>query len=73
MLTVIYFTGYELIDYKTCEFFLLDLNPESYKYLLGNAKSNKCELKVKCYNLDGRAFILNIAQDKIFPHEVCLK
>mmetsp|Transcript_705 Transcript_705/g.1037 ORF Transcript_705/g.1037 Transcript_705/m.1037 type:complete len:556 (-) Transcript_705:27-1694(-) len=33
-----------------------DLNPISYKYLKANAAANNCS-NIKCFNLDGRAFI----------------
>ena len=43
------------------EVFANDLNPESYKYLVKNATTNKCTGKCNCYNMDGRKFILDIA------------
>ena len=31
-----------------------DLNPASYKYLVVNAKNNKCGAALSTYNMDGR-------------------
>jgi tRNA (guanine37-N1)-methyltransferase len=31
-----------------------DLNPASYKYLVGNCRGNRCEKYLTCYNMDGR-------------------
>lgn len=42
-----------------------DLNPDSYKYLLINAKKNKVESKIHGYNMDGRDFIKKLVDDKI--------
>ncbi len=42
-----------------------DLNPESYKYLVMNSQKNKCGAKLKSYNLDGRAFIMQMQQDRV--------
>jgi tRNA (guanine37-N1)-methyltransferase len=37
-----------------------DLNPASYKYLVQNGKLNKCQKHLKTYNMDGRAFVLDM-------------
>lgn len=42
-----------------------DLNPASFKYLVANTKLNKCEKFIKCYCLDGREFILSMADRNI--------
>lgn len=42
-----------------------DLNPESYRYLVENAKANHCKHSLHCYNLDGRDFILQLLSKKV--------
>lgn len=49
-----------------------DLNPESYKYLTENIRTNKVDKFVKSYNIDGAIFIKNcheILQTFISEHE----
>jgi tRNA (guanine37-N1)-methyltransferase len=43
-----------------------DLNPSSYRYLLHNKQINKCsEEQLRCYNMDGRAFVQYLARERI--------
>ena len=42
-----------------------DLNPASFKYLVSNGKLNKCEKFLKCYCMDGREFVLSMAEKDI--------
>jgi hypothetical protein len=45
---------------------LADLNPESFKYMLKNRDSNKCDPSLlTCYNKDGRVFIWDLLRDKV--------
>jgi tRNA (guanine37-N1)-methyltransferase len=46
-----------------------DLNPESFKYLLQNAKVNKCAPdRLISYNMDGRAFIHAVNANPDIPY-----
>jgi len=46
-----------------------DLNPASYEYLLKNSQQNKCTSKLIPYNLDARAFVLDLVENDIgFDH-----
>ena len=47
---------------KGCKVFANDLNPESYKWLEINMKTNKVKSEPQLYNLDGREFIRNIVK-----------
>jgi tRNA (guanine37-N1)-methyltransferase len=52
-------------------FVLSDLNPHSYKYLELNANQNHCGKWLKCYNLDGREFVYQLASKGItFDHAI---
>jgi tRNA (guanine37-N1)-methyltransferase len=54
-----------------CKVYANDLNPHSYKYLVQNAKLNKCEKLIECSNLDGREFVKKLVQDGIkFDHVI---
>lgn len=54
---------------KDCEVYANDLNPASYEYLVENVRRNKVQHNVKCYNMDGRAFIAKICKEKMpFQH-----
>lgn len=45
---------------------MVDLNPESFKYMLRNRDSNKCDSSLlTCSNKDGRVFIWDMLRDKI--------
>jgi len=48
---------------KKCFVHANDLNPESYKYLVENVKTNKVGDYVQAYNVDGAQFIRNSAAD----------
>ncbi|KAJ4287298.1 tRNA(m(1)G37)methyltransferase [Kalmusia sp. IMI 367209] len=48
---------------KKCFVYANDLNPESYKYLQGNIKTNKVGDYVRPFNTDGAAFIRNSAAE----------
>lgn len=48
---------------KKCFVFANDLNPESYKYLEGNIKSNKISDYVRGFNTDGADFIKKSAAE----------
>ena len=50
--------------HKKCTVFANDLNPESFRYLQRNAKQNKVEEHVHCYNLDARAFWKELCRKK---------
>ena len=52
--------------------FILDLNPHSYHYLLQNSRQNHCESRLRSYNLDGRDFILLLAQRQVVIHEAIM-
>lgn len=49
-----------------------DLNPKSYEYLMGNAKSNKCENLVHGFNMDAREFVRKLANDGIYFEHVIM-
>ncbi|KAF7992372.1 hypothetical protein HCN44_001697 [Aphidius gifuensis] len=42
-----------------------DLNPESYKWLMENAKINKIKNNLNCYNKDGRDFLRNDVKNNL--------
>ena len=42
-----------------------DLNPESFRWLKENARSNKVNAVVRCHNLDGREFIRQVIRPRI--------
>lgn len=46
---------------RKCRVFANDLNPESYKWLMHNAKLNKIkDSRISCYNMDARDFIKDV-------------
>lgn len=47
---------------KGCLVYANDLNPESYKAMCNNAKTNKVLAKLHTYNEDARAFVKQLAQ-----------
>lgn len=49
-----------------------DLNPASYKYLVSNTKRNRCDARLRSYNLDGRDFIQHLIDQNVLFHEVIL-
>lgn len=57
-----------------------DLNPESYKYMLQNARLNRCTVidtddsqpGITCYNLDGREFIRRLRSRGVLPDHVIM-
>ena len=52
--------------FMKCQVLANDLNPESYRWLCENVQLNKVGHMVKCFNLDGREFILqNLKNDLI--------
>ena len=51
---------------KFCQVFSNDLNPESFKWLEHNVKSNKKSSKnIKAYNMDARDFIRQVVKEKV--------
>jgi hypothetical protein len=57
---------------KNITTFANDLNPASYKYLVENSRSNKCERSLKCFNMCGRDFILSLADNGVAFDEVIM-
>ncbi|XP_078000991.1 tRNA (guanine(37)-N(1))-methyltransferase-like [Glandiceps talaboti] len=55
---------------KGCKVLANDLNPESYKWLVKNAKVNKVQDRVKCYNLDGRDFIKKVLKEETLKEKL---
>eukprot|EP00794_Sanderia_malayensis_P002973 gene2973-3426_t len=49
---------------KGCKVYANDLNPESYKALMHNAKINKVEKNLFAYNMDGRDFLRDFFVNK---------
>lgn len=47
---------------RRCSIVANDLNPESYKWLVHNAKLNKVQDRVRTYNLDARDFVRDIVK-----------
>jgi len=54
---------------KGCVIYANDLNPNSYKFLVENARINKVEKKLFGYNLDGRDFLLKVAEQQAQLHK----
>jgi len=51
---------------KVCKVYSNDLNPESYKWLVENVKTNKkASDNIECYNMDARDFIRTVVKTKI--------
>jgi len=51
---------------KVCKVYSNDLNPESFKWLVENVKTNKkASDNITCYNLDARDFIKTVVKSKI--------
>jgi len=51
---------------KVCRVYSNDLNPESFKWLVENVKTNKkCSKNVECYNMDARDFIRTVVKTKL--------
>ncbi|CAF4755400.1 unnamed protein product [Pieris macdunnoughi] len=51
---------------RKCQVFANDLNPDSFKWLEHNAKSNKIDMtRLKLYNQDGKDFICTIFKDYV--------
>eukprot|EP00090_Calanus_glacialis_P009365 TRINITY_DN17738_c0_g1_i1.p1 TRINITY_DN17738_c0_g1~~TRINITY_DN17738_c0_g1_i1.p1 ORF type:complete len:467 (-),score=147.94 TRINITY_DN17738_c0_g1_i1:43-1443(-) len=51
---------------KVCRVYSNDLNPESFKWLVENVKSNKKSSdNIECFNMDARDFIRNVAKKKM--------
>ena len=57
---------------KGCLVYANDLNPKSYEYLVGNARLNRVEKNLNCYNLCGREFIREVVKQKITFHRVLM-
>ena len=55
---------------KRCTVYANDLNPESFKYLEQNARTNHVSKLVHAYNLDARAFVTTITR-KLVDKLVC--
>ncbi|KAJ2947160.1 hypothetical protein O0L34_g16518 [Tuta absoluta] len=53
---------------RNCIVFANDLNPDSFKWLNHNAKTNKASKTLKTFNLDGRDFICNNFRDYIIEY-----
>jgi tRNA (guanine37-N1)-methyltransferase len=47
-----------------------DLNPDSYRFLVRNAQSNRCQ-NLHCYNQDARAFVHGVVEG-LAPHAVIM-
>jgi len=51
---------------KKCRVYSNDLNPESFKWLIENVKSNKKSSRnIECFNMDARDFIRTIVKTKL--------
>lgn len=55
-----------------CKVFANDLNPSSFRYLVENAKKNRVDHLVKCANMDGRAFVTHLLDQKIIFSQVIM-
>ena len=49
---------------------VIDLNPESYKYLVINVDKNQCTDAVTSHNLDGREFIVRMQESGVSTDHV---
>jgi len=54
--------------FMKCRVLANDLNPESYRWLCENVRINKVDTLVKCFNLDGREFILNVLRNDLIDY-----
>lgn len=51
---------------KVCKVFSNDLNPESFKWLVENVRTNKkASENIECFNMDAREFIRNVMKKKL--------
>ncbi|KAF0853086.1 mitochondrial tRNA m1G37 methyltransferase [Andalucia godoyi] len=49
---------------RSCTVYANDLNPNSYEWLKENARKNKIETLVKCFNLDAREFAKHVFAER---------
>ena len=52
---------------RGCAVLANDLNPDSYRWLLENVRRNKVSDRVRCYNMDGRAFVRMLVAEHFAP------